>query len=146
MGLLFTLVLTILEYFCLDVKNSHSYGYAGVDEEAEANDDSAKKDCSTLDLAGNKTYELQEIILEEELNILCLIETWLSEAGDENIIADLTPPGFSTRSFPRTGRRGGGVAFVYRSNLTSVVAKDYLAAPHKTFEAASSSFSSGSSQ
>ncbi|GFS01224.1 reverse transcriptase-like protein [Elysia marginata] len=93
----------------------------------------------------NKTYEIQDIILEEELDILCLTETWLSEAGDENIIADLTPPGFSTRSFTRTVRRGGGVAFVYRSNLTSVVAKEYLATPYKTFEAASFSFSSGSS-
>ncbi|GFS05413.1 ATP-dependent DNA helicase [Elysia marginata] len=65
-------------------------------------------------------------ILEKELDILCLTETWISEAGDENIIADLTPPGFSTTSFPRTGRRGGGVALVYRSNLTSVVAKEYL--------------------
>ena len=83
----------------------------------------------------NKVSKLQELILEEHLDILFLTETWLKEAGDEHIIADLTPSGFSMRSFPRKGKRGGGVAVIFRSSLSTAVATEYVATTHETFEA-----------
>ena len=53
---------------------------------------------------------------------MLLTETWLRPAGDEAKIADLAPPGYSVLSFPRSGAKGGGIAFVIRDSLKPHVA------------------------
>ena len=55
--------------------------------------------------------DLSEIIIENNLDILMLTETWLYEQGDEAYITAMTPPGYTCHSFPR-GARGGGIAFI----------------------------------
>ena len=53
------------------------------------------------------------MILYDGIDIL-LTETWLYAQGDEACIAEMTPRGYVLRSFPRTGSRGGGIAFIVR--------------------------------
>ena len=35
------------------------------------------------------------MIVERDLDVLCLTETWLREEGDDVSIGEMTPPGFS---------------------------------------------------
>ena len=61
--------------------------------------------------------DLFEIIVENNLDILMLTETWLYEQGDEAYITAMTPPGYTCHSFPR-GARGGGIAFIIKACLS----------------------------
>ena len=66
-----------------------------------------------------------------------LTETLLRPADDEAKIADLAPPGYSVLSFPRSGAKGGGVAFVIRDSLKPRVATtSSFPVQHPCFEAA----------
>lgn len=56
-------------------------------------------------------------IRENKYDLLCLSETW-QQPGDYIHLNMLTPPGYCYLSKPRSVGRGGGVAVVYRSNLT----------------------------
>ena len=44
------------------------------------------------------------------------METWLKGVGDEAKIADLTPSGYATRSFPWENS-GGGLAIIAQSHM-----------------------------
>ena len=84
--------------------------------------------------AKNKTDVISELIVENNIDILALTETWLS-AGDRDKVTrgSLTPPGYSLVDAPRTGRRGGGVAIIYKSsfNLSTVKSeKKFLSFEH----------------
>ena len=52
------------------------------------------------------------MILDDGIGILLMTETWLYAQGDETCIAEMTPRGYVLRSFPRTGSRGAGIAFI----------------------------------
>ena len=41
------------------------------------------------------------MIVERDLDVLCLTETWLREEGDDVSIGEMTPPGFSFLHRPR---------------------------------------------
>ena len=75
-----------------------------------------------------KRTEISSFILDHDLDMMFLVETWLKARGDEAVCADLTPSGYAVKSLPRPAGRGGGLAVVYRDSL----------APHLTFK---SSFS-----
>ena len=45
--------------------------------------------------AVNKALEVNDMIVERDLDVLCLIETWLREEGDDVSMGEMTPPGFS---------------------------------------------------
>jgi hypothetical protein len=73
----------------------------------------------------NKSLDIHDLILEKELDVLCLTETWLKEAGDEPVIGELVPPGYTfTHRARRTGQRGGGVGLVYRRQFKVQVCKE----------------------
>ena len=57
------------------------------------------------------------MIVERDLDVLCLTETWLREEGDDVSIGEMTPPGFSFLHRPRVSGRGGGVALIFRQHL-----------------------------
>ena len=59
----------------------------------------------------DKRTEIVEFICDECIDIMFLTETWMRSHGDEAKYADLTPPGYSLRSFPRA-TRGGGLAVI----------------------------------
>ena len=64
----------------------------------------------------DKRTEIVEFICDECVDIMFLTETWMRSHGDEAKYADLTPPGYSLRSFPRA-TRGGGLAVILRDNF-----------------------------
>ena len=47
----------------------------------------------------------------------------LMSQGDEAYITDTTPDGYQFLSFPRRGRRGGGIALVSKCSLKSISVK-----------------------
>ena len=47
-----------------------------------------------------------------------MTETWLYASGDEAYITEMTPSGYLFHSFPRIGRRGGGIAVMFKSALS----------------------------
>ena len=65
-----------------------------------------------------------------------MTETWLSAHGDEAKTAELSPSGFDVKSFPRQTRsRGGGIATVYKSTLSSSITfKTCFDFTHTSFE------------
>ena len=65
----------------------------------------------------NKTENVTEFILEHELDILCITETWL-QPEDKFTASNVTPSGYSIVSNPRLIRRGGGVAAIIKSDLS----------------------------
>ncbi|WP_419587514.1 endonuclease/exonuclease/phosphatase family protein, partial [Thiolapillus sp.] len=63
-----------------------------------------------------KRTEIADFIIDLCVDVLFLTETWLRQAGDEAKCADLAPPGFTAKSFPRSSR-GGGLAIVLKDSL-----------------------------
>ena len=60
---------------------------------------------------------MNDLIVKRDLDVLCLSETWLREAGDDVSIGEMTPPGFSFLHRPRVSGRGGGVEIICRQHL-----------------------------
>ena len=71
----------------------------------------------------NKTVQIHEFITDNEFDVLFMTETWLYDQGDEVYITDMTPDGYQIYSFPRCGRRGGGIALVSKCSLKSISVK-----------------------
>ena len=65
---------------------------------------------------GNKAANIIELILEYELDLLIITETWLNSEDDAKM-KEITPSGYTLFSHSRDCRRGGGLAVLCRSNL-----------------------------
>lgn len=65
----------------------------------------------------NKAIDINELIVDKDLDVLCLSETWFRDSGDEVSIGEMTPPGYTLMHSPRTFGRGGGVAVIYRNQV-----------------------------
>ena len=65
-------------------------------------------------------HNLHELVIDNNVDVLALTETWLYEKGDETCLADLTPKGYTCRSFPRKDGKGGGIAIVLKKEIDSV--------------------------
>ena len=63
-----------------------------------------------------KQSEINNFILDHQIDVFFIVETWLKGVGDEAKIADLTPSGYATRSFP-LANRGGGLAIIAKSHI-----------------------------
>ena len=57
-----------------------------------------------------------DFILEHDLDILSITETWL-KSDDSFSVSNVTPPGFSILSCPRLCKHVGGVAVVIKNSL-----------------------------
>ena len=67
-----------------------------------------------------KAIEIHDLIVDSDNDLVFMAETWRYEQGDETYIAELTPSGYyDFYSFPRTGKRGGGIAVVAMGKLTA---------------------------
>ena len=64
----------------------------------------------------NKTADLVDYVIEKDLEVCCLTETWLREDNSLTPL-HLCPVGYNICSFPRQCRIGGGVAVVYKDTL-----------------------------
>ena len=63
------------------------------------------------------TLAISDLIVDRDLDVLCVTETWLRADGDDVPIGEMTPPGYSLLHCPRLTGRGGGVAILYRQHL-----------------------------
>lgn len=65
----------------------------------------------------NKADTIRDFIVDQNLDILALTETWLNGSiKDDPIISSLLPNGYNFIHVPRQSR-GGGTALIHRSNL-----------------------------
>ena len=69
--------------------------------------------CSIVNKASNFKVEL----MEHNLDVCALTETWIRE-GDDTTAIQLCPDGYSSVSIPREGRIGGGIAIVHKLDIT----------------------------
>ena len=65
--------------------------------------------------AAKHRTEIANFIVNRNVDILFITESWLRESGDEAKLCDLSPAGCSVRSFPRLSR-GGGIAVLAKKN------------------------------
>jgi hypothetical protein len=77
--------------------------------------------------AVQKGDSIQDSIIDQELDILALTETWFRSSHDISVINSVAPNGCSIHHQPRTTGRGGGVAVIYRSSASAKIN------PHNTF-------------
>ena len=86
----------------------------------------------------NKLTEIRDIIEEKHFDILCITESWLKPNGDDAHISAMCPNTHDIASFPRIGRSGGGIDFIFRKSLGNPT---YSTLNCKSCEAAFFSFS-----
>uniref|UniRef100_A0A672G1H3 Reverse transcriptase domain-containing protein n=1 Tax=Salarias fasciatus TaxID=181472 RepID=A0A672G1H3_SALFA len=75
---------------------------------------------------GNKSFSLNDLISRENMDIMCITETWQKE--EEFIhLNELCPTGFAVHGKPRPHRGGGGLAFVHKEDYICKVipSQDY---------------------
>ena len=62
-----------------------------------------------------KTLLLRDYIVEHDIDLLAITETWLTDdSSDEFYCRDICPEGYKIEQLPRNYADGGGVALVYR--------------------------------
>ena len=67
--------------------------------------------------------QIHDFITDGEFDVLFMTETWLYDQGDEAYITEMTLDGYRFHTFPRCGRRGGGIALVSKCSLKSISVK-----------------------
>ena len=72
----------------------------------------------------NKTCDIEEMVLDGDFDIFIMSETWLAEHGDEALVNEMTPVGYSSKSFPRKERGGGGLAIIFKNHLANKITFD----------------------
>ena len=69
----------------------------------------------------DKACALSDLVASKSIDLLSIIETWLTTKEISADIADMTPEGFSFFHKPKQRRRGGGVGMFVSSNLQQSV-------------------------
>ena len=70
----------------------------------------------------NKALGICDYIMQANVDLVFLCETWLRPVGDEADCAALTPPGFFFKSLPWQSGTCGGLAVLHRTSLTRNIA------------------------
>ena len=65
----------------------------------------------------NKILSLCDYVLTNDFDIVTLTETWLGSTVDKTYIGELVPTGYVMKHIPRRGRKGVGVALIYKSAI-----------------------------
>ena len=68
----------------------------------------------------NKTNAVFDFVSEYNVDLFGITETWLNSEGDDALICDLTPAGYSFIHAPRKGK-GGGIGLIYKSQFKLTV-------------------------
>jgi exonuclease III len=91
----------------------------------------------------NKTDLIRDIVLEHDIDILSLTETWLTTKDKDDVhIKGLSLPGYEFHHMPRKGNRGyGGVAVLHKANIKVIKSNVYKA---DSFENMQIKFNTGS--
>jgi exonuclease III len=65
----------------------------------------------------NKTDTLCDYILDKDIDIMCICESW-AKSDDSVVISECTPPGYECLNITRGSQNyGGGIAVIYKSPL-----------------------------
>ncbi len=65
-----------------------------------------------------KKLSIKDYVLEHDLDVLYIAETWLNEKGDEVQLVDMTPIGHRFKQTPRNAKnRDGGIAVIYKNTF-----------------------------
>ena len=81
----------------------------------------------------NKAALLMDYIIEEDLDMMAITETWLRPGSLDNItVGEITPCGYSMLHKPRETGRGGGVGIIFRDNIN--VNMESMNCSYQTFE------------
>lgn len=62
-------------------------------------------------------YIIQHHIVCHNLDVVAITESWLREDSGDDILRELCPAGYSSLHKPRIGKRGGGVAIIFRDTV-----------------------------
>ena len=65
----------------------------------------------------NKTLIIKDFVVDYDVDIAAITETWLRDNGDDLIIRELCPTGYKLVHKPRISCTGGGVGFLYKENI-----------------------------
>ena len=69
----------------------------------------------------NKTTDICDHVMQANVDLVFLCETWRRPEGDESDCAALTLRGFCLKSLLRMSGAGGGLAVLYRNRLTKKI-------------------------
>ena len=84
--------------------------------------------------SSSRRTDICDFIIDNNVDVLFITETWLKQDGDEAKLFDLTPAGYSIKSFPRNSR-GGGIAILAKDSLLSrLTFSTDFGFDHSTFE------------
>jgi hypothetical protein len=67
----------------------------------------------------NKTAVIHDLLVSDDLDCLLITETWLTgnDILDKTILAEICSRDYSALSWPRKGKKGGGLAFIHKNGL-----------------------------
>jgi hypothetical protein len=94
----------------------------------------------------SKTGFITDLIVEHQIQIFCLTETWFAgNQSDDFCLRSMTPPGYDIVNVPRGGGDPhGGIAVLYQKGFKIVSKTDNTDRIFKSFECCSIVFTSGS--
>ena len=73
-------------------------------------------------------YIIQQHIVCHNLDVVAITESWLREDSGDDILRELCPAGYSSLHKPRIGKRGRGVAIIFRDTVRArPLILDYVA-------------------
>lgn len=91
--------------------------------------------CLNARSVNNKSLSVAELLKDNNYDILALTETWAGTNTDQQAWGEIVLPGYEYHQIPRqTGRRGGGVAVVYRSSLSLSIVRSTVNEEFNQFE------------
>ena len=77
----------------------------------------------------NKATVIKDYVIEHDLDMVILTETWLNKTNDRRVTAELLPNGYSIVHKMRVDKRGGGIAVMCRNGDTHMMNMDLVAQP-----------------
>ena len=80
-------------------------------------DDGLRVCCINAQSCRNKALAIADHIIEHNIDVMAICETWLKYKRDTSVIKDMLPNGYSIEHTPRPIGKGGGVAIIHRSSL-----------------------------
>ena len=66
----------------------------------------------------NKSLSINDFITSRGVDILAITETWLGSHIDNQVLKELVPMDYDIIHSPRHGKRGGGVAVIFKKGLS----------------------------
>ena len=66
----------------------------------------------------NKSASFLEFVKDNNADLIAVTETWLRPEDTESFISSITPPGYKFTHVPRNIKKGGGVGFFIKEDLS----------------------------